>query len=85
MGVEFRSSVKCGLDRSPGATVGIAMKIADGSMGRGRNPAILKTLELLGIELESMQVLAPHRDMRVTNAAGRVVGELRSEFELHYL
>ncbi len=73
------------LDRSPGATIGIAMKIADGSMGRGRNPAILKTLELLGIELESMSAIAPYRDMRVTNAAGRVVGELRSEFELHYL
>ena len=30
--------------------VGIALKIDDGSMTRGRNPVILKTLELLGIE-----------------------------------
>ncbi len=73
------------IDRSQGATVGIAMKVADGSMGRGRNPAILRTLELLGLELESLGPLGPYRDLRITNAAGKVVGELRSEFELHYL
>lgn len=82
---ELCESLTDRLDRSPGATIGIAMKIADGSMGRGRNPAILRVLELLGIELESLAPLEPYREMRIANASDRIVGELRSEFELHYL
>ena len=73
------------LDRTPGSAIGIAMKVADGSMGRGRNPAILRTLELLGIDLSGMRQLTPFRDGRITNAAGNFVGDVRSEFDLHYL
>lgn len=82
---ELCESLTDRLDRASGATVGIAMKIADGSMGRGRNPAILRILELLGIEVDSIGLLEPYREMRIANTAGKMVGELRSEFELHYL
>src|SRR5207247_3763329 len=32
--------------------IAIALKIHDGSMTRGRNPVILRTLELLGVEVD---------------------------------
>ncbi len=62
--------------------LGIALKIEDGSMDRGRNPAILRLLELLGIELEGRSELEPFRTMVVVNHAGTEVGEVRAEFEL---
>ncbi|MBK5260863.1 MAG: asparaginase [Thermoanaerobaculia bacterium] len=67
------------------STVGIALKIDDGSMGRGRNPVILRTLELLGIDLAARPQLAPHRAWPVTSVTGKPVGEVRSEFELEIL
>jgi L-asparaginase II len=63
-------------------TVGIALKINDGSMTRGRNPVILKTLELLGIDVAAAPALQPYREWPVRNVAGAVVGEVRAEFEL---
>ncbi|MEA2491380.1 MAG: hypothetical protein QOH21_3172, partial [Acidobacteriota bacterium] len=39
--------------------VGIALKIDDGSMLRGRNPVILRTLELLGLDLGVRPELEP--------------------------
>ena len=59
--------------------VAIALKIHDGSMTRGRNPVILRTLELLGIDVDLP------REWPVTNVVGTVVGEVRAEFELEFL
>jgi hypothetical protein len=60
------------------------LKIEDGSMDRGRNPAILHLLDLLGAENDAEQ-LEPYRDAPVRNHAGLVVGEVRAEFELEVL
>ncbi|MDQ3282791.1 MAG: asparaginase [Acidobacteriota bacterium] len=67
------------------AALGIALKIDDGSMDRGRNPAILHLLELLGIEIEGRAELEPFRTINVVNHAGTRVGEVRAEFELEVL
>lgn len=68
-----------------GVSLGIALKIDDGSMGRGRNPAILKTLEVLGVDLEIRPELGLWRDYAVRNHAGTIVGEIRPEFDLEVL
>jgi L-asparaginase II len=73
------------LEVTEGASVGIAIKIIDGSMTRGRNPAILRTLQLLGIDLESLPLLQRFRDLRTFNVAGKPVGEIRPEFDLTFL
>lgn len=65
--------------------VGIALKIDDGSMDRGRNPAILHLLELLGAQVAGVPALEPWRRPRILNHAGTVVGEIRAEFELETL
>lgn len=61
--------------------VGIALKINDGSMFRGRNPVILTTLELLGVDIAAPG-LQRWREQQITNAVGTIVGEVRAEFEL---
>ena len=66
-------------------SLGIALKIHDGSMGRGRNPVILKTLEILGADVSSAPELQPFRRQQVFNVAGKTVGEVRAEFELEIL
>jgi L-asparaginase II len=63
--------------------VGIALKIEDGSMARGRNPVILRVLEQLGIDLSARSGL-PH-EWPLRNHAGTWVGEVRAEFELEVL
>lgn len=73
------------LNLTDDGAVGIALKIDDGSMDRGRNPAILRLLELLGLDLDSRPALAPWRSIPVLNHAGTVAGEVRSEFELEVL
>lgn len=65
--------------------VGIALKIDDGSMTRGRNPVILKTLELLGIDLAARPELQRYREWPLRNVAGTLVGDVRAEFELEML
>jgi len=65
--------------------LGIALKIDDGSMTRGRNPVILKTLELLGLDLAAKPELQRYRDWPLRNIAGKVVGDVRAEFELEFL
>jgi len=65
--------------------VGIALKIEDGSMERGRNPAILGVLEQLGIDLDARPSLAPFRAVPLYNHAGTYVGEVRAEVELEIL
>lgn len=67
------------------AAIGIALKIDDGSMDRGRNPVIIRVLELLGIELDARPQLQPWRQSLLRNHAGTLVGEVRAEFELEVL
>lgn len=73
------------LDVADDAAIGIAIKIADGSMTRGRNPVILKTLELLGVDLASHRDLDRYREWPLRNVAGVLVGEVRAEFDLEFL
>ncbi len=65
--------------------VGIALKIDDGSMERGRNPVILRLLELLGLNLAARPELQPYRHWPLRNHAGTLVGDVRAEFELEVL
>jgi L-asparaginase II len=67
------------------AAIGIALKIDDGSMGRGRNPVILRLLEQLGIDVAARAELQRYREWPLRNAAGTLVGEVRAEFELEML
>jgi L-asparaginase II len=67
------------------AAVGIALKIDDGSMERGRNPAILRILELLGLDLSARPALERFRSTALHNHMGTHVGEVRAEFELEVL
>ena len=67
------------------AAVAVALKIDDGSMERGRNPVILRTLELLGLDPASRPPLEPVAEWPVRNVSGMLVGEVRSEFELQIL
>ncbi|MGZ8829414.1 MAG: asparaginase [Thermoanaerobaculia bacterium] len=64
--------------------VGVAIKINDGSMERGRNPVIMRMLELLGIDV-NRPGLQRYREWPLRNVAGNVVGEVRAEFELEFL
>lgn len=73
------------LDVADDAAVGIAIKIADGSMTRGRNPVIIRTLELLGVDVSSHRELDRYRDWPLRNVAGALVGEVRAEFELEFV
>jgi hypothetical protein len=54
-------------------------------MGRGRNPVILKTLEILGVDVTGAPELQPFRRPSITNVVGTVAGEVRAEFELEML
>jgi L-asparaginase II len=65
--------------------IGVAIKINDGSMERGRNPVILRTLALLGLDVTSRSGLERYRDWPLRNVAGSIVGEVRAEFELEFL
>src|SRR5947208_3507006 len=69
-------------DDSP---IGIALKVYDGSMTRGRNPVILRTLELLGLDLAPRPALHRYRDWPLRNVVGTLVGEVRAEFDLEFL
>jgi L-asparaginase II len=62
--------------------LGVALKIDDGSMERGRNPVILRLLELLGVDLDARPELTPYRHWELRNHAGTTVGDVRAEFEL---
>ena len=68
-----------------GCAIGIALKVDDGSMSRGRNPVILRVLELLGIDLDARPELEPWRKTPLFNHAGALVGEVNAEFELEVL
>ena len=70
---------------SDDCAVGIALKINDGSMTRERNPVIIRTLDLLGLDAASRPELQRYRDWPLRNVAGTLVGEVKAEFELEYL
>lgn len=82
---ELVSTLTDRLRLSDDGAIGIALKIHDGSMGRGRNPVILKTLELLGIDLSAFPELQPYLDTPIYNVVGIRVGEVRAEFDLEVL
>ena len=65
--------------------IGIALKVHDGSMERGRNPVILRVLELLGIDVDARGELQPFRHWPLRNHSGTLVGDVRAEFELEIL
>lgn len=65
--------------------LGIAIKVADGTAPRGRDPVILETLRQLGLDPADKPLLAPFLDQRLFNAAGREVGRIRAEFSLTVL
>lgn len=64
--------------------VGVALKINDGSMGRGRNPVIIRALEVLGLAIAGRPELQRYREWPLRNVAGKLVGEVRAEFDLEY-
>jgi L-asparaginase II len=70
---------RLGFDEQVG--VGIALKIADGSMTRGRDSAVIHTLEQLGLQVDTRR-LGAYRERRTTNCAGTVVGRVGSDFDL---
>ncbi|MGK2858472.1 MAG: asparaginase [Thermoanaerobaculia bacterium] len=65
--------------------LGVALKVADGTSPRGRDPVILETLKQLGIDPAEKPLLRPYLDPAVLNAAGREVGRIRAEFMLTVL
>ena len=85
VGPSLREELTDRLRLEDDGAIGIALKIDDGSMDRGRNPAILRTLELLGIDLGARPELQPFRHWPLRNHAGTLVGEVRAEFELEML
>ena len=81
----FASTLTNRLKLDDDCALGIALKIDDGSMTRGRNPVILKTLELLGFDMAAKPELQRYREWPLRNVAGTLVGEVRAEFELEIL
>lgn len=65
--------------------VGIAMKVEDGSMSRGRDPVILRVLDQLGCDETNMPQLESHRSRTIRNVAGREVGRTRAAFDLEFI
>ena len=81
----FASTLTNRLKLDDDCALGIALKIDDGSMTRGRNPVILKTLELLGFDIAAKPELQRYREWPLRNVVGTLVGEVRAEFELEFL
>ena len=83
--IALQSQLTGRLKLTDDCAIGIALKINDGSMTRGRNPVILRTLELLGVDLTGRPALQPYRDTSFRNVAGTLVGDVRAEFELEMM
>ncbi len=81
----FATTLTNRLKLADDCAIGIALKIDDGSMTRGRNPVILKTLELLGLDVTSKPELARYREWPLRNVAGTPIGEVRAEFTLEFV
>ena len=78
---EFADPLKVAEDVS----IGIAIKVHDGVADRARYPAIVRTLEALGIDVSARRPLQKFRDWQVRNHAGTLVGDVRAEFELEFV
>jgi L-asparaginase II len=72
-------------DVADDVALGIAIKIDDGSMERGRYPAIIHLLELLGLDPRARPELSPWLERPLFNHSGTRVGEVRAEFDLEVL
>jgi L-asparaginase II len=70
---------RLGFDEQVG--IGIALKLADGSMTRGRDCAVIHTLEQLGFQVDTRS-LGAYRERRITDSSGAPVGRVGSDFEL---
>jgi len=82
---ELNGELTGALSVADDVAIGIALKINDGSMGRGRNPVILRVLELLGLDPLARPQLQEHRHWPIFNVVGKTVGEVKAEFELEIL
>jgi len=78
---EFTDRLKVSED----VAVGIAIKVHDGTADRARYPAILRTLEALGIDVSARHGLQKFRQREIRNHAGTLVGDVRAEFELEFV
>ena len=66
--------------------LGVAIKVHDGAgSNRARYPAILRTLEILGIDLSARRGLQKYREWDIRNHVGTLVGDVRAEFELEFI
>ncbi len=65
--------------------LGVVVKIADGSMARGRDPVLVSVLEQLGLAPDEKELLKPYAAPIVYNVAGNPVGRVQAEFELSVL
>ena len=72
------------LHLAEGPAIGITLKVADGSMSRGRDAAVMRTLDQLGVHVDSAK-LAGYRERQLFNLSGRPVGRVKSEFDLKFL
>jgi L-asparaginase II len=79
----LRGELASSLPAADDAAIGIAIKIDDGSMDRGRNPVILRLLDLLGLDVGTD--LQGWRRPLLHNHAGDLIGEVRAEFDLEVL
>ena len=70
---------------SEDVAVGIAIKVHDGMANRARFPAILRTLEALGIDVSARRGLQKFREWEIRNHAGTLVGDVRAEFDLEFV
>lgn len=74
-----------GLLASPLGVKGVAVKVQDGA-GRAAEPAVMKTLVALGALDQSQRVALSHFSQpEVRNVAGKLVGDIRSTFDLTFV
>lgn len=81
---ELAATLSDRLERTDGAAIGIALKIHDGSASRARDPVVVETLQQIGLDVAS-PLLDSYRHRVVKNVVGRVVGEIRAEFNLQFM
>jgi L-asparaginase II len=81
----LRSELSDRIKVAEDVAIGIAIKVHDGSADRARYPAILRTLEALGIDISARRALSKYRERQIRNHAGTLVGDVRAEFELEFV
>jgi L-asparaginase II len=82
----LRSELTDRLELAEDVALGVAIKIHDGGTSdRARYPAILRTLEILGIDISARRGLQKYRETGIRNHAGTLVGDVRAEFDLEFI